>query len=57
MLYQAVTGAPFEPDNDVAKMYAHLSNPPPTLSAARPGLREGLDQIIQTALARAPDER
>jgi serine/threonine protein kinase len=58
MLYQAITGRPpFERDNDVAKMYAHLSVAPPTLSAARPGVGEGLDGVIRTALAKSPEER
>jgi serine/threonine protein kinase len=58
MLYQAITGKPpFERDNDVAKMYAHLSVAPPTLSTARPGVREGLDEVIRTALAKSPEER
>ena len=58
MLFQAIAGkAPFERDNDVAKVFAHLSEPPPSLSAARPGIPEGLDEVVSTALAKVPDER
>jgi hypothetical protein len=58
MLYQTVAGKPpFERDNDVAKMFAHLSEPPPSLTAARPDLPAGLDAVVRTALAKEPAER
>lgn len=58
MLYQAVTGAvPFDRDSEVAKMYAHLNDPPPAVSQAAPHLPPALDQVIERALAKDPADR
>ncbi len=58
MLFQTIAGkAPFERDHDVAKVFAHLSEAPPSLSEARPGIPAGLDEVVRTALAKLPDER
>jgi serine/threonine protein kinase len=58
MLYHAIGGRPpFERDNDVAKLFAHLNEPPPSLLAVRPDVPAGLDDVIRTALAKAPEER
>ena len=50
-------GVPFERDQDMAVIYAHLSVPPPPLSARRPGLPTGVDQVLGRALAKAPGDR
>jgi serine/threonine protein kinase len=58
MLYQVIAGkAPFEGDTDVAKMFAHLSQPPPSLSEAKPDVPRALDGVIRRALAKEPDQR
>jgi serine/threonine protein kinase len=58
MLYQMIAGKPpFEGDTDVAKMFAHLSEPPPSLSDARPEVPAALDEVIRSALAKEPAER
>jgi serine/threonine-protein kinase len=58
ILYQAIAGKPpYVRDTDVAKVFAHLQEPPPTLSAARPGVTDVLDGVVRTALAKAPEER
>ena len=58
MLYQAVTGAvPFDRDSEVAKMYAHLNDPPPAVSQAAPHLPPALDPVIDRALAKDPADR
>ena len=58
MLYQLIAGKPpFEADTDVAKMFAHLSNPPPSLSDSRPDTPAALDEVIRSALAKEPAER
>ena len=55
MLYHALSGRPpFERDNDVAKLYAHLNEPPPIMGAEVP---DRLDDVIRTAMAKAPEER
>jgi len=41
----------------MAVMYAHLSVPPPTLTSLRPELPPEVDEIMQRALAKAPEDR
>ncbi len=48
---------PFSRDQPLAVVYAHLSEPPPRLSAKRPGLPGALDAIFARALAKEPNER
>jgi serine/threonine-protein kinase len=58
VLYQCLTGAlPYEKDSEVAMLYAHLMEPPPSLRAKRPELPAELDRVIAKALAKAPDDR
>jgi serine/threonine protein kinase len=58
MLYHAVAGQPpYVRDNDVAKLFAHLNDPPPSLAAARQGVPPGLDEVVRKALAKDPGER
>jgi tRNA A-37 threonylcarbamoyl transferase component Bud32/CheY-like chemotaxis protein len=58
LLYHCLTGkVPFERDTDVAVIYAHLSEPPPKLTAVRPELASGLDGVIAKALDKSPDRR
>lgn len=54
---ELLTGAPpFEREQDVALIFAHLSESPPLLSERRPDLA-ALDEPIARALAKRPDER
>jgi tRNA A-37 threonylcarbamoyl transferase component Bud32/CheY-like chemotaxis protein len=58
LLYHCLTGqVPFSRDTDVAVIYAHLSEPPPKLTALRPELAGGLDGVIAKALDKSPDRR
>jgi YVTN family beta-propeller protein len=58
LLFHALTGrAPYDRDTEVAKMYAQLHDPAPTVSEAAPGTPPGLDAVIARALAKDPDER
>jgi hypothetical protein len=58
LLYHAIAAKPpFGGDSDVAKIFAHVSQPPPSLSAAMPGVPAALDDVIRTALAKDPAER
>jgi serine/threonine protein kinase len=56
--YQLLTGTvPFERDQDIAVVYAHLSEPPPLLSARRPGLPTAADEVLARAMAKDPEKR
>ena len=50
-------GVPFERDQDVAVIYAHLSAPPPSAADRCPGLPPGVDGVLGRALAKAPEDR
>jgi serine/threonine protein kinase len=49
--------APFDHEQDMAVLYAHLSQPPPLLAARRPGLPPASDEVLARALAKAPADR
>jgi serine/threonine protein kinase len=48
---------PFHGDDATAVMYAQLSAPPPLLASMRPGLPPEVDEVLQRALAKAPEDR
>ncbi|WP_139333256.1 serine/threonine-protein kinase, partial [Mycobacterium sp. SP-6446] len=55
--YHLLTGVPVFPNtNAVAVISAHLTAPPPRLSAMRPELA-GLDEVLARALAKNPGDR
>jgi serine/threonine protein kinase len=56
--WQLLTGSvPFERDQGLAVLLAHLSEPPPSLEGHRPGLPVGAGQVLARALAKVPEER
>ena len=58
LLFYALTGeVPFKRDGDEARLWAHLSEPPPKPSELVPDLPEAFDFVIERALAKDPDER
>ena len=58
VLFQALSGrVPFERDSEVAKIYAHLTDTPPSLSSTAPAIPAPLDGVVRRALAKEPDER
>jgi serine/threonine-protein kinase len=58
LLFHALTGNPPYPrDSEVAKMYAHLQQPPPSVLERVPSVPGDLDQVIKRALAKDPDAR
>jgi serine/threonine protein kinase len=58
VLYQALTGElPFPKDSDIAKMFAHVNDPPPAPRAVAADLPSGFDDVIQCALAKNPADR
>jgi predicted ATPase/class 3 adenylate cyclase len=48
---------PFDREQEVAVIYAHLSVPPPSLSALHPGLPPAADDVLARAMAKAPADR
>lgn len=58
VLFQALTGrVPFERDSDAAKLWAHMSEAPPSAAGARSDVPTELDAVITRAMAKDPDER
>ena len=56
--YQLLTGVPpFQRDQGMAVLFAHMSEPPPSLAARRPGLPAAADRVLARALAKVPAKR
>jgi len=56
--YHCLTGeAPFPRDSEAARMWAHVSAPPPAVSSTRPDLPEELDEVIARGMAKDPADR
>jgi serine/threonine-protein kinase len=55
---ETLTGeVPFPRATDAAVMYAHVVDPPPSVSERRPELPAALDDVIAAGMAKDPDER
>jgi serine/threonine protein kinase len=48
---------PFQRDQGLAVIHAHLSTPPPLISALRAGLPAAADAVLTRALAKSPEDR
>ncbi|MEV0587935.1 serine/threonine-protein kinase [Nonomuraea sp. NPDC050310] len=58
VVYEALTGRlPFERDNDIALLWAHLAESPAPLSQLRPELPPAVDAVMMRALAKSPEQR
>jgi serine/threonine protein kinase len=58
VLFQALTGTvPYPRENDLAKLYAHGSAPPPSVHAAAPDVNLAFDPVIVRAMAKDPNDR
>jgi class 3 adenylate cyclase/tRNA A-37 threonylcarbamoyl transferase component Bud32/streptogramin lyase len=58
VLFESLAGRPpFERETDVAVVFAHLKEPPPTLTAFRPELPEALNGVLERGLAKDPEDR
>ena len=58
VLYQTLTKRiPYDKPADVAKMYAHVSEPPPLVSEARLDGATAFDAVVAKAMAKEPDDR
>jgi serine/threonine protein kinase len=55
---ETLTGTvPYLRDTDAATMYAHIVDPPPSVSERRPELPAALDDVLATGMAKDPDDR
>jgi serine/threonine protein kinase len=58
VLYEALTGQlPFNRDDDAAVLWAHLVEMPPPVTVARPDLPPAIDDVVNRAMAKAPEDR
>src|SRR3954451_5740649 len=58
LFYECLTGKPpFPKERDVEVLYAHIQDPVPKVSAMRPELPTALDDVVEKAMAKKPDDR
>ena len=56
--YRLLSGSlPFQREEPMAVLYAHLFAPPPRVTSVRPDLPSAVDQVLARALAKAPEDR
>ncbi|WP_166427212.1 serine/threonine-protein kinase, partial [Nonomuraea mesophila] len=58
VVYEALSARlPFQRENDIALLWAHLAEQPTPLSQLRPELPPQVDAVMMRALAKAPEQR
>jgi Tol biopolymer transport system component/serine/threonine protein kinase len=58
LAFECLTGrVPFVRDTDVALLYAHLQEPPPTASEYGPELPPAVDEVLARGMAKSRDDR
>ena len=58
VLYQALTGeVPYPRDSEVAKVWAHVHEPPPSARSRTGSLPVAIDEVIARGMAKDPQER
>ncbi|GAA2851276.1 hypothetical protein GCM10010517_08860 [Streptosporangium fragile] len=58
VVYEALAGRlPFERDNEIALLWAHLAEAPTPLTTLRPELPLQVDGVMMRALAKSPEQR
>jgi DNA-binding beta-propeller fold protein YncE len=58
VLYAALSGTvPYKRDSAIATLFAHVSDPVPSLRAAHPEIPEALDAVVARAMAKDPADR
>jgi serine/threonine protein kinase len=58
VLYECLAGQPpFKRPRPTATLFAHASEPPPSVHQHRPELPKEIDEVVAGALAKDPDER
>jgi hypothetical protein len=58
LVFECLAGTPpFRRDTEVAVLWAHMRDEPPVLSAVRPELGDGADDVLRRGLSKDPAER
>jgi serine/threonine-protein kinase len=58
VLFEALTGTvPFPLDNDLAKLYAHDSKPPPSVLERAPDVPTAFEPVLARAMAKSAEDR
>ncbi|TMR92297.1 serine/threonine protein kinase [Nonomuraea basaltis] len=58
VVYEALAARlPFQRENDIALLWAHLAEQPPPLSQVRPELPPAIDAVMMRGLAKSPEQR
>ena len=58
VLFHCLTGSvPYQGENDVEVVFAHLRDPPPAISSRLPGLPVPMDAVIARAMAKVKEDR
>ena len=58
VLFHCLTGSvPYQGENDVEVVFAHLRDPPPAISSRLPGLPVAMDAVIARAMAKVKEDR
>jgi serine/threonine-protein kinase len=58
VLYECLTGfVPFERDNEVSAVWAHIHEDPPLITDKCPDLPGGLNDVVIKAMSKHPDDR
>jgi serine/threonine protein kinase len=58
VLYECLTGNPaYDKESEVALIYAHLLEPPPSMRGTRPELADAIDPVVAKAMAKKPEDR
>ncbi|MBA2630296.1 MAG: serine/threonine protein kinase, partial [Thermoleophilaceae bacterium] len=58
VLYESLTGfVPYPRENPAATMWAHMSDPPPSVLERAPDVPVEFDQVVRRAMAKDPNQR
>jgi serine/threonine protein kinase len=58
VLFECLTGVvPYHKESDVAVLWAHVQEPCPAISTLRSDLPAGMDEVVERAMAKSPEDR
>ncbi len=58
LLFHMLTAqVPFKKEGDAAKLWAHMNDEPPSLTAIRPDVPPEVEAVVRRAMAKNPDDR
>jgi serine/threonine protein kinase len=58
MLFQVLSGeVPYPSENDIAKMWSQINDPPPSLRERAPQVPQEFDEMVRRAMAKDPGQR